>query len=42
MDRRAWWATVHGGPKKSHMTERLLTLSLLNTLILYLGLVMFN
>ena len=23
MDRGAWWATVHGGHKKSGMTERL-------------------
>ena len=21
MDRGAWWATVHGGPKQSDMTE---------------------
>ena len=23
MDRGAWWATVHGGPKELDMTERL-------------------
>ena len=25
MDRRAWWATVHGGHRESDMTERLST-----------------
>ena len=25
MDRRAWWATVHGGHKESEKTERLST-----------------
>ena len=25
MDRRAWWATVHGGHKESEKTERLRT-----------------
>ena len=25
MDRGAWWATVHGGPKKSDMAEQLST-----------------